>query len=382
MDDRDRLSRELPERHTWAGRPNDAVLGALPGCAAVFLLLDAGGAPVWLATTQQLKRLTRSRLNDLSGVQRARADLGEIARGILWRRVSCPFEGRWRYYRLARLLYPNQYRKLISFKPAWFLRVNWQQDIPLIKPSDRVWNALGEFVGPWPTQKSYRTTLELLWDLFDLCRYPEQVRRAPSGLRCAYAEMGRCDAPCDGSAPLDPYRSRCRDAWAFLHGDIDDWMLRTEAGMQCAAQELRFEQAAQLKQQLAAARDWRKEWGACVRDASAMRMLLLLPVTRRKAWTPFLFDRGYLIDGPVLPERKVSAEAAAWLASVDLENIDQLDPIVRMEQTWLVCHFLNHRESKRAILISGFEQQSVDDLTRRIESEVASRRRSGGRSSR
>ena len=101
-------SDELPDVRTWAGRPESADLASLPGCPAVYLFIDADGAPVQLASTQHLRRLTLSRLTSPERPQRGKADLAEIVRGVRWRQVYSPFEGRWWYYRLARRMYPRE----------------------------------------------------------------------------------------------------------------------------------------------------------------------------------------------------------------------------------------------------------------------------------
>ena len=134
----------LPEELTWTGRPQEADLASLPGCPAVYLLVAPQDVPVQLATTQHLRRLAMSRLVDREGARRGKADLAEIVRGIRWREVYSAFEGRWWYYRLARRMYPKQYRRLISFGPAWFLEVDWREKVPEVRVTERVWQSAGQ----------------------------------------------------------------------------------------------------------------------------------------------------------------------------------------------------------------------------------------------
>lgn len=347
----DFLTDALPERHDWTGRPTREDLKPLPGSPAVYLLLNAESQPIQLATTQALRRLLTGRLTDETRAEQGKADIAAIARTVRYRPTGTPFESRWWYYRLARALYPREYRRLISFRPAHFLHVDWLQPIPELRVTERVWCLSGEFVGPWPSHKSCQMALEGLWDLFDLCRYPEQVRKTPHGARCAYAEMGRCDAPCDGSAPLDAYRERSQKAWQFATGGVASWISEATARMQQAAREQAFEQAGQLKQQLAFANRWQQEWSPHVRRADDMNELMLLPVTRRKAWRPFVFRNGHLAEGPIVPERKLAAEVAKWLSAQLASSPSGLEAVVRMEQTWLYAHLLFSRESAAAIRI-------------------------------
>lgn len=364
----------LPSVRSWAARPRSDDLADLPGCAAVFLFVDAVGTPIQLLATQQLKRVVVSRLTEPQETRRGHTDLAEVVRGIRWRQVYSPFEARCWYYRLARVLHRQEYRKLVSFGPAWFLHADWRRPVPELRVTERIWCLEGEFVGPWPTHKSCQQALEGLWDLFDLCRYPEQVRKAPRGIRCAYADMGRCDAPCDGSAPLARYIQRTRAAWRFVEGDVAAWIQSIAERMKRAAAERRYESAGLLKQQLEFAQTWQQRWSPTLRRAEQLNFLLAVPATRRKAWKLFLFRQGHLIDGPLLPDRKLAQQAPVWLAEQLQQPLDELEDIVRMEQTWLVAHFLQHKEAQSAIVELLPHTAVPPDLEARLRDALKQRR--------
>ncbi len=344
------ITAALPEVRSWSGRPEAAALAELPNTPAVLLLVDAVGRPVQLLTAQQLRRCVRARLTESPTAGRGRADLTTIVGGVRWRHVACPFEARWWYWRLARRLYPEAYRKLVSFGSAWFLNVDWTQPVPELRVTERVWELPGAFVGPWPARSDAQRALEGLWDLFDLCRHPEQIRKAPRGRRCAYAEMGRCDAPCDGSAPLAAYIARCRTAWEFATGGSAAWLADAEQRMRAAAAAQEYERAGQIKQQVRCARLWEGKWAAHVRPAEALTALLVLPVTRRKAWLLMLFRQGHLQAGPVVPARQFPAAAVAWLETAWAEPAGPTTATERMEQTWLVAHLLFGREAASTLV--------------------------------
>lgn len=364
----------LPTRHTWIGTATPADLAGLPGAPAVLLLINEDDRSVLLATTQHLKRFVLARLCAPVPVRRGRADLAAVVRGLRWRAVCCPFEARWWYYRLARELHPKEYRRLVAFGPAWFLHVDWRQRVPELRVTERVYVGDGEWLGPWATHKSCQEALVGLWDLFDLCRYPDQVRQAPRGTRCPYADMDRCDAPCDGSVPLDRYVVRCRAAWRFTSGNSSEWTRAAEQRMKQAAAAQRYELAAQIKQQLDFARRWQAEWAGRIQPAAELNCLLLLPVTRRRAWKCLLFRRGALTDGPVLPDRKAPAGAAAWL-SQELARVEEdTAPALRMEQTWLLCHLLHGRESASVIVAPCGQTATPTRLEELLRTRIAAAR--------
>lgn len=341
----------LSESLAWAGA---APIGELPGSPTVYQLQDAEGRHLLLATTQHLRRAVAGRLSPGEAESPSRrADLAAVVRRVRWRRVSCAFEARWWHYRLARVLHPQDYRKRIGFRPAWFLHADWRQPIPEIRVSDRVWLSAGEFLGPWPSQRAATEALHGLWDVFDLCRYPEQIRRAPRGQRCAYYDMGRCDAPCDGSAGLTPYVERCRAAWGFAvgrHGGAAGWIEQAVAQMRAAAREQQFERAGLLKGQIAFAQRWLAEWQPRVRPLEALRYLIALPATRRKAWKLFAFRAGTFADGPLVKEPDAGATAREWLKQLSCAG-ETDDAVARMEQTWLLAHLLHSKEAETAAIV-------------------------------
>ncbi len=341
----------LPQRQTWTEPARAAA--ELPGGPAVVLLEDASGRPVQLLTAQQARKTVQARLSGQSEDDQPtlRADLSEVVRAARWREVWSPFESRWWYYRAARLLYPDRYRKLISFGPVWFLQIDPRHNPREIRVTDQVWQSEGPFIGPWNYHKEAQRALETLWDLFDLCRHPEQLRRTPHGRRCPYADMGRCDAPCDGSVPPQAMDTRTADAWRFLRGETDRTAAVLHERMQSHARGQRFEQAAQVKQQLAVVEEWNRRTRWRTQPDTHWNLLCIIPATRRKASRPFLFRRGVLEEGPVMQDRKLLEQLPTWAGAALGTPPADTPPVQRMEQAWLMAHFLDRVESRQSLVV-------------------------------
>lgn len=372
------IALQLPETLDFSARPEVGQLNQLPGRGVIALLLDAADQPVQLLSSQNLRRWALARLTPPEGGS-SRADLGAIVRRVRWHVVYSTFEADWRYWRLARMLHPREYRRMISFGPAWFLNVDWAGRVPELRVSERIFAAEGEFLGPWPSQRLAQQSLECLWDLFDLCRYPEQVRRTPLGVACAYHDMGRCDAPCSGAAALEGYVGRVRSAWAFASGGGGEWLVEAEQRMRAAAAATQFEVAGLIKRQQLAARQWLEEWSPRIRRERALRAFLLLPAPRRRAWTPFLFDRGALLAGPLLADRRVATAGQAWLAEALAQPRTPAANSDLMELTWLFARLLQ-RGARDTTLVEWLVMDQLEELPARIEAHLsASRKRDPGR---
>jgi hypothetical protein len=139
----------LPQQQALPARMTPDNLRALPAVPAVMLLSDDRGSPVFLARTQNLRRLLGARLVESPTEARTRrADLSEVAREVRWQTVHSAFEARWRYLLAARVVYPRDYRRQLDFGPAWFLHVDWSRAIPEMAVTERIWSVPGEFCGP------------------------------------------------------------------------------------------------------------------------------------------------------------------------------------------------------------------------------------------
>lgn len=360
----------LTESHRWEDRPSAETLKHLPNSPAVYLLVAVRDAPVQLGTTQQLRRLVISRLVASDDATAPRADLGEIVRAVLYRPVSSAFEGTWWYYRLARELHPREYRKLIGFGPTSFLHVNFADRLPEIRVTDQIWRSEGEYLGPFSSQRGAQQALEMLWDLFDLCRHPEQFRKSPGGSRCAYADMGRCDAPCDGAVAPEAMIGRTRSAWQLACGGADHWIDHATARMKQLAAAQQFEKAAQIKQQLASAKAWQSTIAPRVMRDADMRFLIAVPAARRAAWKFFSFCRGDVADGPLIATRKLDRELPPYLTTIlTVASPAATDQVMRMEQTWLVSRLLEPAAKPSAIITRVRSDSTASSLS---ESVVAS----------
>ena len=242
-------SLDLFDRHADFDPAGDfeSFLKAVPAKWVVYLLADADDRPVQLLCVKNLRYSLKRRLGGdeaAVGLSR-RVNYREIVRRVHWRRVDSSFEADWLYYEAARQIFPGTYQGMVGFRPAWFVHVNPDSSFPrYIKTTDL--GKPGVLLGPLEDKHAAAGLIEMVEDAFDLCRYYNILTVSPNGKACAYKEMGKCPAPCDGTVSMQQYRS------------LVDWSARSVVEplplirdhtrrMQQAAGELRFELAAKIK---------------------------------------------------------------------------------------------------------------------------------------
>lgn len=230
----------------------DAFAKTVPARWAVYLLADAEGRPVQLLCVKNLRYSLRRRLGpeDVDAGPSRRVDYRGIVRRISWRRVDSAFEADWVYYEAARVLFRKTYQGMVGFRPAWFVHVNPQTNFPRYQKLIDLSRQTGLYLGPLEDKHAAARLIELTESAFDLCRYYNVLVEAPHAKPCAYKEMGRCPAPCDGSVSMDHYRRQVDFSTRTIF-DPGDIIREQTALMRQAAADLKFEAAGRIKQFLA-----------------------------------------------------------------------------------------------------------------------------------
>ena len=105
------------------------------------------------------------------------------------------------------------------------------------------------YFGPYASASSIRETLRIINRYFQLRTCSDHVlhhRRRP----CLLHQIGRCPAPCVYDVSRTEYAESVREVALFLEGKGGELIDALRTRMKGAAQELRFEQAARLRDQL------------------------------------------------------------------------------------------------------------------------------------
>jgi excinuclease UvrABC nuclease subunit len=225
----------------------ETFLAKVPARWVVYLVSDADDAPLQLLCVKNLRASLKRRLggNEQMGPTR-RVNYRDVVRRVRWQRVDSTFEADWVYHEIARQIFPRTYRGMLGHRPAWFVQINPDTRFPRFVKTIEL-SRPGVYLGPLEDKHAAARLYHSIEDLFDLCRYYNILIEAPNGRACAYKEMGKCPAPCDGSISMAQYHNQIDLALRTL-ADPADAVRSHNRRMQQAAIELRFETAAKIKQ--------------------------------------------------------------------------------------------------------------------------------------
>jgi excinuclease ABC subunit C len=112
------------------------------------------------------------------------------------------------------------------------------------------------YFGPYSHAWAIRETLDLLTRVFParVCSAGVFKRHGQIGRPCLLGYINKCSAPCVGDVSAEEHRKIVDGFCDFLSGRTDVMMRRLERGMQEASEELDFERAARLRDDLGALR--------------------------------------------------------------------------------------------------------------------------------
>jgi len=306
----------------------------------VYLLADENDQPVQLLCVRNLRSSLKRRLSGAETIGPSkRVNYRDLVRRIYWRRVESAFEADWIYYEAARQVFPESYQGMVGFRPAWFVHVNPDAPFPRYAKTIDLTAPTGALLGPLEDKHAAARLIELVEDAFDLCRYYHILLQSPKGKACAYKEMGKCPAPCDGSISMEHYRAMI--TWSLrVLVDPADFVREQTARMQAAASELRFETAAKIKTLIDQMTGLRKGPFRHVRRLQDFQFLSLQRGPRERTAKVFLITPGDIVEIGGLIDTTSDIEELVSLSKTLAAAATSPVPSQAAERIGIVAHHL------------------------------------------
>lgn len=129
------------------------------------------------------------------------------------------------------------------------LRLSVMDEFPRLSIARRIERDGARYFGPFSSAGAVRNTLKVIDKVFQLrkCKGTEVKKRERP---CLNYQMGRCFAPCAGKISSQEYRDIVNQVILFLEGRNKELIAELNRKMEKAAEELEFEQAARIRDQI------------------------------------------------------------------------------------------------------------------------------------
>jgi len=358
--------------------PTLADLAPLPAKPGVLAIENETGQTVFLATTANLRKLAVGKLglNDPESPSSPRMRIDpQLARSVIATRVGSRFEADWAYLQFARQRLPLTYRTLLDRWQAWFVRCDPADQFPqwTKTPHPALEEGSAEVVaGPFPDKHAAWRYIELLQAAFDLCRYHHILIQAPHGSACAYKEMGKCPAPCDGTVSLDAYLAQIKQSIAFVNTPITVFQDEVRQNMTAASAEHDFEQAQRCRNLLDAVKPATRREFSMVRSLKSLSIVFVQP-SEKTGWVRLFLIRGGwiapLADVRVDQGMKELGEVVETVRAIATPKPTDFD-VSALENFGMVCWHLFQPLTSKArgefIRIDELDAKSLRSAVRRV----------------
>src|SRR5258707_2633103 len=225
-----------------------ATLPAKPGC---YLYRNAGGTIIYVGKAISLKNRVRSYFHaDTSHDAKTRRLVREIA-DIDWIVVGSELEALILEMNLIQKHRPKYNVSLKDGKRYPYIKVHWAEPFPKVTVTRQMTEDGSRYFGPYTSAWAVYQTLDVLRRIFPYLTC-DRVITGEDKRACMYYDIKLCTAPCIGAVNQAQYRQMISDLMDFLSGHSDEIVTRMQTDMEKASEELRFERAAALRDQLKA----------------------------------------------------------------------------------------------------------------------------------
>ncbi|QRN94304.1 excinuclease ABC subunit UvrC [Archangium violaceum] len=228
-----------------------AKLDALPTEPGVYLMKDRQGEIIYVGKAVNLRNRVRSYFTRTGDTRAFVSLLDRFLGDIETVLVHNEKEALLLENELIKKHKPRFNVLLKDDKQYISLRLDRSQDYPRLEVVRKYQKDGARYFGPYSSASAIRETLRIINRFFHLRTCTDHVlanRKRP----CLLHQIGRCPAPCVYPVSVEEYRKSVDEVALFLEGKAGELVDGLRARMKQASSELKFEEAARIRDQLLA----------------------------------------------------------------------------------------------------------------------------------
>jgi excinuclease ABC subunit C len=219
-----------------------------PGC---YLMKNAQGAIIYVGKAVSLRSRVRSYFHSDAGHDaKTRRLVREIA-DLEWIIVGSELEALILEMNLIKKHRPKYNVRLKDDKRYPYIKVHWADPFPKVTVTRQMHEDGSRYFGPYTSVWAVHQTLDALRHIFPYLTCDRTITGQDTRA-CLYYDIKLCTAPCIGAIDQAGYRQMISDLMAFLAGHSEDIVVRLQKAMEQASEQMRFEKAGALRDQLRA----------------------------------------------------------------------------------------------------------------------------------
>ena len=226
------------------------ILTTLPDKPGCYLMKNAEEKIIYIGKAINLKNRIRSYFHASAEHNRKTRRLVQEIANIEWIVVGSELEALILEMNLIKQHRPRFNVRLKDDKRYPYIKVHWQDNFPKVTVTRQMRKKDGaRYFGPYTSVWAVHQTLDLLRRIFPYLTCNRKITGMDKRA-CLYHDINLCAAPCVGAVSETEYRQMITDLMQFLDGRTDPIVNRLQKEMAKASEELRYEKAGSLRDQI------------------------------------------------------------------------------------------------------------------------------------
>ncbi|MEU1257113.1 excinuclease ABC subunit UvrC [Streptomyces chartreusis] len=244
--------------------------GQIPDSPGVYRFRDEHRRVIYVGKAKSLRQRLANYFQDLAGLHPRTRTMVTTAASVEWTVVSTEVEALQLEYSWIKEYDPRFNVKYRDDKSYPYLAVTMNEEFPRVQVMRGHKKKGVRYFGPYAHAWAIRDTVDLLLRVFPVrtCSAGVFKNASRTGRPCLLGYIGKCSAPCVGRVSAEDHRELADEFCDFMTGRTSTYLRRLEKQMMEAAEEMEYERAARLRDDIEALKKAMEKNAVVLADAT------------------------------------------------------------------------------------------------------------------
>ncbi|MDX2757842.1 excinuclease ABC subunit UvrC [Streptomyces europaeiscabiei] len=251
--------------------------GQIPDSPGVYKFRDEHRRVIYVGKAKSLRQRLANYFQDLTGLHPRTRTMVTTAASVEWTVVSTEVEALQLEYSWIKEFDPRFNVKYRDDKSYPYLAVTMNEQYPRVQVMRGHKKKGVRYFGPYAHAWAIRDTVDLLLRVFPVrtCSAGVFKNAARTGRPCLLGYIGKCSAPCVERISAEDHRELADEFSDFMAGRTGTYIRRLEKRMTDAAEEMEYERAARLRDDIEALKKAMEKNAVVLADATDADLIAL-----------------------------------------------------------------------------------------------------------
>ncbi|MEV0776103.1 excinuclease ABC subunit UvrC [Streptomyces sp. NPDC050433] len=244
--------------------------GQIPDSPGVYKFRDDHRRVIYVGKAKSLRPRLSSYFQDLANLHPRTRTMVTTAASVEWTVVSTEVEALQLEYSWIKEYDPRFNVKYRDDKSYPYLAVTLNEEFPRVQVMRGAKKKGVRYFGPYGHAWAIRETVDLMLRVFPVrtCSAGVFKNAERTGRPCLLGYIGKCSAPCVGRVTPDEHRQLAEEFCDFMAGRTGAYIRRLEQRMTDAAEDMEYEKAGRLRDDIGALRRAMEKSAVVLGDAT------------------------------------------------------------------------------------------------------------------